>query len=236
MKTDIMNSLSSSSEHEHYLSMASSYDNRIDAILPMSDLFFSSCLSFIPGGPITLLELGSGTGYATLKTLEANPLAMITCIDHSPDMIQCASLKPGLTSVKIIEQDIRDPWPDMQYDVIMTTLCLHHIPEDDRFELMHRIHEALSPGGIFICGDIIRPEYAKVEEIYRTRWVQVMKMSGMPPADIDLIIHSREENYGEMETVGGFIRKLYKTGFSEVLMPYRHEISAVFIGIKNGTR
>ncbi|MFH0967593.1 MAG: class I SAM-dependent methyltransferase [Methanobacteriota archaeon] len=227
-----MGSSTSSSEHEHYLSKAAAYDTRIDAILPMSDLFFSSCLSFIPDGPVTLLELGSGTGYATSKILTVHPQAAVTCIDHSPEMIACALQKPELQSVQILEQDIRDPWPDKQYDVIMTTLCFHHIPGDDRIVLLHRAYETLPSGGIFICGDIVRPEYAKAEEIYSARWIRTMKQAGLPPADIEQIIHSRKENYGEMETIERFIRKIHDIGFSEVLMPYRHEISAVFVGIK----
>ncbi len=222
----------SSSDQEHYLSTAAVYDRRIDAILPQSEAFFSSCLSFIKKGPITLLELGSGTGFATSLIRARNSQAEITGIDHSPEMIQYARQKPDLTTVEICEQDIRDPWPQSQYDVIMTTLCFHHIPESDRCVLLHRVYQALNTDGIFICGDIIRPESLKAEEIYRTRWIQAMKEAKMPPADIDNIISSRKENYSDMETIASCTRKMHDAGFSEVLMPYRHEISAVFIGMK----
>lgn len=227
-----MNFSSSSSEHEHYLSMAATYDTRIDAILPMSDLFFSTCLSFIPDGPVTLLELGSGTGYATSKILTVNPQAVITCIDHSREMIASANQKPILKSVRIFEQDIRDPWPDQQYDVIMTTLCFHHIPGNDRLVLLRRILEALSPGGVFICGDIIRAESDEEEEIYRGRWIRSMEQAELSRDQIDRITTSRRENYAEMETLAGFYRKMRDVGFSCVLMPYKHEISAVFIGYR----
>ena len=227
-----MNDPSRSSEHEHYLSMTASYDSRIDAILPMSDHFFSTCLSFIPDGQITLLELGSGTGYATSKIVEAHPRAAITSIDHSPDMIRCATAKPELASVQIFEMDIRDPWPESRYDVIMTTLCLHHIPGDDRIRLLHRIHDALSSDGVFICGDIIRPETMGEEEIYLGRWIRSMMMAGLSPDQIDQITASRRANYRDMETIGSFSRKMKETGFSQILLPYKHEISAVFIGFR----
>jgi trans-aconitate methyltransferase len=220
------------SEHEHYLSMAAAYDHRVDAILPVSDLFFSTCLSFIPDGPITLLELGSGTGYATSKILTDHPRVVITCIDHSPGMIACARQKPEIDSVQIVEQDIRDLWPDRQYNVVMTTLCLHHIPGKDRSVLLRRVHEALYQGGIFICGDIIRPESLNSEEIYRDRWINSMVHAGLTAGEADQMVISRTTNYPEMETVSGFYKKMKETGFSLVLMPYKHEISAVFIGFK----
>jgi len=227
-----MVSLSNSYEHEHYLSMAAAYDNRIDAILPMNESFFSSCLSFIPEGTINVLELGSGTGYATSKIRNLSPRAVITCIDHSSEMIQCASQKPELDSVQIIEQDIRDPWPESQYDLIMSTLCFHHIASEDRLQLLKRIYENLSPDGVFICGDIIRPVFEKEEEVYQQRWVKAMLSTGMNLEEITPMIHSRKENYPGMETIEGFYKKMNDTGFSLVLMPYKHEISAVFIGYR----
>ncbi|HWQ66455.1 MAG TPA: class I SAM-dependent methyltransferase [Methanospirillum sp.] len=212
--------------------MAAAYDDRIDTILPKSDLFFSSCISFIPDGQITVLELGSGTGYATSKILETHPQAVITCMDHSPEMIACARQKPELESVEIIEQDIREPWPVTQYDVIMTTLCLHHIPGNDRLVLLRRVHDALSSGGLFICGDIIRPVQATAEEVYQDRWVKAMASAGLSETQIIEITASRRANYPEMETIPGCFKKMNQIGFSRVFMPYKHEISAVFIGMK----
>jgi tRNA (cmo5U34)-methyltransferase len=227
-----MSSVSNNSEDEHYLSMATAYDNRVDAILPNSDAFFSSCLSFIPEGSLNVLELGSGTGYATSKIRKLNPHAVITCIDHSSEMIQYASKKPELDSVQIIEQDIRDPWPESRYDLIISTLCFHHIPSEDRLPVLNRVYEVLSSDGFFICGDIIRPVHEKEEEVYQQRWVRSMLSAGMSMEEITPMIHSRKENYPGMETIEAFYKKMNDTGFSLVLMPYKHEISAVFIGYR----
>jgi len=227
-------------EKEHYLTAAQMYDTHVPAILPASDSFFSSCISFIPKNPITVLELGSGTGYATSLIRAWNSNAEITCIDHSWEMIQAARKKPELAGVSVLLQDIMDPWPELQYDLIISTLCLHHIPKDDRTVLLHRICTALGPDGVFICGDIIKPESASAEQVYRQRWIQAMKEAGMPPGEIEHILASREHNYSDMETVQAFVKKLNDSGFPVVLMPYRHELSAVFIGMKtesgmNGT-
>lgn len=92
---------------------------------------------------------------------------------------------------------------------------------------------ALDTRGVFICGDIIRPESASAEHVYRSRWIQAMKDAGMSPGEIEHIIASREDNYSDMETIQGFVKKLNNSGFPLVLMPYRHELSAVFIGMKS---
>jgi len=226
-----MMSSSNCSEHEHYLSMAASYDARLNAILPMSNLFFSEVLSFIPADAQTLLELGSGTGFATVQVLNYHPDIKIVGIDHSPDMIHYARLKPELVDVSFSEQDIRDPWPGGQYDVILTTLCLHHICEKDRRDLLKRIHNHLAPRGVFICGDIIRPESNMIEEIYRVRWIRSMKTAGLSDEEIESIVTSRKANYSEMESVSGLLDKMKEIGFSQVFTPYHCEISAVFVGV-----
>jgi len=220
------------SENEHYLSMASAYDTRLSAILPESETFFAEVLSFIPDQARNLLELGSGTGYATEKIQSRFNSIQIVGIDHSGEMIRCAELKPELNQVQFLEQDIRDPWPSGQFDVILTTLCFHHVPEQDRMSLLSRVYDALSPGGVFICGDIIRPESDKAEEIYRSRWIRSMESAGLSSEEITSIVTSRRANYGEMERIDTLIDKMRQAGFSVVLMPYRHEISVVVVGFK----
>jgi tRNA (cmo5U34)-methyltransferase len=226
-----MMSNSDCSEHEHYLSMAASYDARLHAILPMSNLFFSEVLSFIPDDAQTLLELGSGTGFATVQVLNNHPDIKIVGIDHSPEMIYYARLKPELENVSFHKQDIRDPWPVGKYDVILTTLCFHHICENDRTDLLKRIQENLTPQGVFICGDIIRPESDVIEEIYRARWIRSMEAAGLSREEITSIVTSRKANYGEMESVDGLSEKMRDAGFSQVIIPYQYEISAIFVGI-----
>lgn len=49
--------------------MTKAYDTWIDAILPMSNLFFSVCLSFIPDGQVPLLELTPVQGMPPQKFL-----------------------------------------------------------------------------------------------------------------------------------------------------------------------
>lgn len=220
------------SEDEHYRSMVETYDTRITAILPDSRGFFEICMAYLPDTQGALLELGSGTGYATELIRRKNPELVITCLDHAPEMIAAAQIKPELQGVKMIQQDIREPWPGDQYDCIISTLCLHHIPQGDRQNLIRTVRASLTPGGVFICGDIIRPETHMQEEVYRKHWCDHMNQAGMSREAIQQIMASREHNLPDMETIRRFYDLLTGSGFELVLMPYRYEISAVFVAYR----
>nr|WP_319540668.1 class I SAM-dependent methyltransferase [uncultured Methanospirillum sp.] len=212
--------------------MAAEYDTRIPIILPGHSLFFDTCLYLIPSGPVSILELGSGTGYATSLIQKERPDAIISGVDHSPEMIYYAKAKSNLHDVQIHEQDIRDEWPEPAYDVIFTTLCLHHIPRADRRKTLDRIFQSLKQGGIFICGDIIRCSSQVEEDIYTARWLERMIVHGVDQEARNHMAASRNQNLPEMETLDSFIQALKETGFSTVMIPYRYEISAVFAGKK----
>ncbi|MBN1167807.1 MAG: class I SAM-dependent methyltransferase [Methanospirillaceae archaeon] len=232
IQTDSNKKISPPQAGEHYRARAAAYDDRVHAILKNHETFFSTCISYVPDGPVQLLELGSGTGYATELIHAKNSAAGLTCIDHAPEMIALAKEKEALKDVSFLLQDILDPWPAKRFDCILTTLCLHHIPKNDRTKLFARVYKALTDGGVFICGDIIRPESMQEEGIYRERWVMAMQQAGMPGEEIDGITSSRREHYLDMETVHSSIQALKQAGFPLALMPYRYEISAVCIAIK----
>ena len=221
-----------SHDAEHYRTMAAEYDARIPVILPGHSLFFDTCLYLIPSGPVSILELGSGTGYATSLIKKEHLDAIISGIDHSPEMIYYVKAKPDLHDVQIYEKDIRDEWPEPEYDVIFTTLCLHHIPRADRRTTLNRIFQSLKQGGIFICGDIIRCSSQYEEDIYTARWLERMVEHGVDEESRNHMAASRKHNLPEMETLDSFMEALKETGFSTVMIPYRYEISAVFAGKK----
>lgn len=217
---------------EHYRAMAAEYDSQVGGLLPDHDSFFNACISLIPDGPVFVLELGSGTGYATSRIRNQRPGAIISGIDHAPEMIRCAHSKPELADVVAYEQDIRNPWPEGTFQVIFTTLCLHHLPRSDRHPLLRRAYESLPPGGIFICGDIIRSDDPVNEAYYTREWIRGMEASGMESAFVQQMASSREMNLPEMETIPGLLEALKNAGFSRIILPYRNGISAVFAGYR----
>jgi tRNA (cmo5U34)-methyltransferase len=214
---------------EHFNDTADRYEDQIEKIMPYADLFFGITLDCIPGGRTSVLELGSGTGYVTERILRRNPQARITCIDMTPEMLAIARGKPELEGVSFIEGDFREVWPEEQFDLVVTTLCLHHLPDADRARVIHRISTTLNEGGYFINGDIFRPESEWEERISRNRWRRYMVEHGLPAGDAEGMIETRQENFRYIDTLRGYRQKLSDAGFQRILCPYVCYFTSVFL-------
>jgi tRNA (cmo5U34)-methyltransferase len=217
---------------EHFNDTADRYEELIEKIVVHPDLFFGSTVDWIPDERIRVLELGSGTGYVTERILEKNPDAEITCIDMTPEMLAVARKKPSLAGVTFMEGDFREVWPDGRFDVVLTTLCLHHLPDADRAVLIRNIHSTLKTGGCFVNGDVFRPESEWEETIYRQRWRRAMIENGLPGAEADAMLAKRKNSYGFLDTFGNYRRKLVDAGFERTLCPHIHDFYGIVVAFR----
>jgi arsenite methyltransferase len=67
----------------------------------------------------------------------------------------------GVTDrVEVVDGDVRDlAYPDAQFDVIVSTLCIHNIGKQDQMQTAIReISRTLKPGGIAIISDLANTE------------------------------------------------------------------------------
>lgn len=217
---------------EHFHDRPDAYEDLIVRIVPDARTFFGTVVSFVPGGEISVLELGSGTGYVTEMILRADPEASVTCIDMDPAMLAVARKKDLLHKVSFLEGDFRTVWPEKQFDLVLTSLCLHHLPDQDRAAVIGRIHETLRPGGIFVNGDAFRGATQDEEEAVRRLWRDEMRENGLPAGEVESMLSKRERNTGYLDTLPGYLQKMKDAGFKQVVCPYRHGIYAVVAGTR----
>ncbi|MDD4253768.1 MAG: methyltransferase domain-containing protein [Methanofollis sp.] len=212
---------------EHFHDRADAYEDLIVGIVPDARAFFGAAVSSVPGGEVSVLELGSGTGYVTEMVLRANPEAAVTCIDMDPAMLAVARRKEALRGVSFLEDDFRDIWPEGQFDIVLTSLCLHHLPDSDRAAVVRRIHTTLRPGGVFVNGDVFRGVTPEEEEADCRLWRQAMAENGLPVEEIEAMLARREKNTACPDTLPAYLQKMKDAGFTQITCPYRHSIYAV---------
>lgn len=217
---------------EHFDGIENEYEKMIVQIVPCSWDFFGSVLSLVPDGPVRVLELGSGTGFVTAMLRAQNPAAEITGIDLSPGMLAVAEAKPELSDVTFITGDFREVWGTGTFDVVLTTLCLHHLPDADRAALLKTIHDSLNEGGIFVNGDVFAAECDREEAMNMAWWRDAMQENGLSADEAAAMIRKREDNAAYLDTIRGYREKMEAAGFGTTVHLYKNRIYSTFAGFR----
>lgn len=212
--------------------LSARYEGLVVRIVPQAQAFFDMCLSFVPQGQLSILELGSGTGFATERLLRLNRQARITALDFSADMLAIARAKSSLKTVQFLQGDIRAEWPTGRFDVIFTTLCLHHLTPAERREVLHRAWDRLRRHGRFINGDIFKPPTVWEERLLRERWRNHLSSRGLCRHEAAEMLAKRRRNLRNFDTLDAHRAALAAAGFRRILCPWVCEMAAVWVGFK----
>jgi ubiquinone/menaquinone biosynthesis C-methylase UbiE len=110
----------------------------------------------------TVLDVGCGTGTQALKAYErVGETGRVSGIDPGQRQIARARSKaarrrfPIDFQVGVIEQLA---FPDQSFDVVLSTLMMHHLPDDLKRQGLSEIARVLKPGGRLLVVDLERSE------------------------------------------------------------------------------
>ncbi|MFI7129448.1 class I SAM-dependent methyltransferase [Nonomuraea sp. NPDC050153] len=105
-----------------------------------------------------VLDVGCGTGYLSrILAPVVTPGGHVTGVDLSAAMIDHAARRaPGnCTYVRGEGQDL--PFPDGSFDLVVSSLAVHHIPADARPEALRQMFRVLRPGGRLLIAEFRPP-------------------------------------------------------------------------------
>src|SRR5215475_3690106 len=105
----------------------------------------------------SVLDVGCGTGtLAIAAKRQVGTTGTVYGVDASPEMIARAEKKARKAGVKVVFKNAFAqslPFPDAQFDVVLTTVMLHHLSQTARQELAVEIRRVLRPGGRVLAID-----------------------------------------------------------------------------------
>ncbi len=107
-----------------------------------------------------VLDLGCGTGTLTIMLKESAPLADITGVDGDPEVISIAQRKASEANVHVKwDQALayKLPYPDNSYDMVVSSLVIHHLISQDKVHAFQEVHRVIRPAGAFHIVDFGRP-------------------------------------------------------------------------------
>ena len=105
-----------------------------------------------------VLELGTGTGETAKRLLAALEPIQLVCLDESAEMIREAEqVLPG-DRTQFVQRRLQDPLPAGPFDLVVSSLAIHHLGAHEKPDLFARVRAALAPGGRFVLADVIVPD------------------------------------------------------------------------------
>jgi ubiquinone/menaquinone biosynthesis C-methylase UbiE len=103
-----------------------------------------------------VLDVGCGTGTLAIAIKPRVGEGEVHGIDASPEMVEVAQEKAAKARsdvdfrIAVIEEL---PFPAESFDLVTSTLMLHHLPDDLKMKGLAEIRRVLKPGGRFLAMD-----------------------------------------------------------------------------------
>ena len=110
-----------------------------------------------------VLDVGCGSGSLTLtaKSYVGEP-GHVYGIDAAPEMIEVARNKAkhrGLDAFFEVGLIEKLPYSEAKFDVVISRLVMHHLPDDLKQKAFTEIYRVLKPGGRFFITDFKPPTH-----------------------------------------------------------------------------
>jgi SAM-dependent methyltransferase len=108
--------------------------------------------------PRRILDMGCASGMSTLPLAKAFPGAEIHAIDIAAPMLRYAHARSEAMGVAVhySQQDAsRTRFEDGAFDLIVSNLLLHEIPQKLTRQIIAECHRLLTPGGVHVHNDLV---------------------------------------------------------------------------------
>lgn len=135
-------------------------------------LLMARLLPFGEHDAFTFLDLGAGTGAASRAILERYPEATGILADFSAEMMGAGEedLRPFAGRYRYVMFDLlAGRWPasiPAAVDAVVTSLCVHHLPDERKQRLFAEIADRLRPGGWYLNYDPVRTEDPAITAVW----------------------------------------------------------------------
>lgn len=212
------------------------YDEWVKIALPCYDEIFSIAKELIPfatDARIEVLDLGAGTGLFSMHVLQKYPNAAFVLYDVAPKMLDIARerFRESPSQFQYIVDDYRYFQSSKRFDIVVSSLSIHHLTDSEKKALFKRAYTALSNKGMFINVDQIRGPTPSLQELYWTKWLEKVREKGAAEEKISESIQ-RRRTYDKDALLTEQLQWLKDAGFANVDCIYKNYFIGVFVATK----
>ncbi|WP_433753577.1 class I SAM-dependent methyltransferase [Paenibacillus amylolyticus] len=213
--------------------VAQDYDVQRKQLIPCFDDFYGMALDLMESSLDSprILDLGAGTGLLSGLVLQKYPNARLTLIDISDQMLEGARRRfADATQVEYLVGDYSKHNFTSSYDMIISSLSIHHLTHADKKKVFETVNKLLEPGGRFINADQVQGRTPDTDTYYRQRWLEAIHQSGLSEEAISASIERRKVDINA--TLEDQLVWLEEAGFRVADCMYKYLDFAVFYAQK----
>jgi len=139
--------------------------------------------------PPRMVDLGCGDLALLAPLLRRLPLASYTGLDLAPPVLQLArkALGPVSYPTQWLEGDLLAwaigdqavPAEAQSVDILHSAYAIHHLSDDQKATFLAAVRQLLSPGGLFVWGDVFR-EPGESQQAHAQRYIQRVETNWHP--------------------------------------------------------
>jgi len=180
--------MKASSSEAFYDSMADRYTEAIQRCVPRYDEMLSMLFAYLPRhlSPKRILELGCGSGNLTLQVADYFPSSEITVVDFSEEMLSICSDRLREKRFVVVKSDFKElVFPEESFDLVLSSIAIHHLRDEDKQVLFANIHRWLSKTGVLVFADQFRGAADFIYETHLRRWYEEARKKGVADGDWD---------------------------------------------------
>lgn len=178
-----------------------------------------------------ILDLGAGTGLLTKYLFEKYPKAEFTLIDISEEMLKLAKNRfQRYNNFKYITADYLEH-DFKNFDIIISSLSIHHIEDEDKKKLYKKIYDALNPEGIFLNADQVIGSTPNIDKTYQRSWIEKIDENKFTGPEKDTAIERMK--FDKPATFEDNIKWLRNCGFEDVDLCYKYYSFCIFYAKKS---
>jgi tRNA (cmo5U34)-methyltransferase len=136
----------------------------------------------------------------------------------------------GRGNVSYVTGDYRTVDLGSGYDVIVSSLSIHHLDNRDKERLYCRLYGLLKEGGVFVNADEVLGATPDIEAGYQRQWRE--KITGSDLSDVEKAAALERMKMDRPATLEQNLRWLRDCGFRDVDVYYKYYPFAVMAGRK----
>ena len=132
----------------------------------------------------------------------------------------------------MIQDDMRNlDLPDNHFDIILAAATLHHLRDDNDWELMfNKIYKALKPGGSFWVSDLVSHQSELINKLFEDKYSSHLETLGGPEYRQKVLDYVNYED--TPRSLNYQLALLAKVGFNVIEVLHKNSCFAAFGAIK----